>query len=109
MNDDIRILFTEYRQKRKGNFNSNIRRLDDLDRNEKNKNIIWYILIIAFGLIFVPLILNRLKSNDIVRSESRSLKVDNFENNAIPLSFLIINDKKKKVPQFNFLEIKMED
>ena len=35
MNDDIRILFTEYRQKRKGNFNSNIRRLDDLDRNEK--------------------------------------------------------------------------
>ena len=26
MNDDIRILFTEYRQKRKGNFNSNIRR-----------------------------------------------------------------------------------
>ena len=102
MNDDIRILFTEYRQKRKGNFNSNIRRLDDLDRNEKNKNIIWYILIIAFGLIFVPPILNRLKSNDIVRSESRSLKVDNFENNAIPLSFLIINDKKKKVPQFNF-------
>tara|TARA_B100000925_G_scaffold136835_2_gene102389 strand:- start:1449 stop:2141 length:693 start_codon:yes stop_codon:yes gene_type:complete len=35
MNDDIRILFTEYRQKRKGNFNSNIRRLDDLDGNEK--------------------------------------------------------------------------
>ena len=69
---------------------------------KKNKNIIWYILIIAFGLIFVPLILNRLKSNDIVRSESRSLKVDNFENNTIPLSFLIINDKKKKVPQFNF-------
>ena len=35
MNDDIRILFTEYRQKRKGNFNSNIRRLDNLDINEK--------------------------------------------------------------------------
>jgi len=69
---------------------------------KKNKNIIWYILIVAFGLIFVPLIINRLKSNDIVRSESRSLKVDNFENNTIPLSFLIINDKKKKVPQFNF-------
>ena len=35
MNDDIRILFTEYRQKRKGNFNSNIRRLDNLDGDEK--------------------------------------------------------------------------
>ncbi len=30
MNDDLRILFTEYRQKRKGNFNSDIRRAEDL-------------------------------------------------------------------------------
>ena len=35
MNDDIRILFTEYRQKRKGNFNSNIRRITNLDGNDK--------------------------------------------------------------------------
>lgn len=69
---------------------------------KKNKNIIWYILIIAFGLIFVPIILNRLESNDIVRSESRSLKVDNFEKNTTPLSFLILNDQKKKVPEFKF-------
>ena len=34
MNDDIRILFTEYRQKRKGNFNSNIRRISNLDGND---------------------------------------------------------------------------
>ena len=34
MNDDIRILFTEYRQKRKGNFNSNIRRISNLDAND---------------------------------------------------------------------------
>ena len=32
MNDDVRILFTEYRQKRKGKFNSNIRRLDNIDK-----------------------------------------------------------------------------
>lgn len=30
MSEDIRILFTEYRQKRKGNFDSNSRRADDL-------------------------------------------------------------------------------
>ena len=35
MNDDIRILFTEYRQKRKGNFNSNIRRISNLDVDDK--------------------------------------------------------------------------
>ena len=30
MSDDIRILFTEYRQKRKGNFSSTTRRANDL-------------------------------------------------------------------------------
>jgi hypothetical protein len=35
MNDDMRILFTEYRQKRKGNFDSTTRRADDL-KNENN-------------------------------------------------------------------------
>jgi hypothetical protein len=35
MSDDLRILFTEYRQKRKGEFNSDTRRADDLlgDKN----------------------------------------------------------------------------
>ena len=32
MNDDLRILFTEYRQKRKGNYDSNARRADNLDK-----------------------------------------------------------------------------
>ena len=32
MNDDLRILFTEYRQKRKGNYDSNARRTDNLDK-----------------------------------------------------------------------------
>ena len=36
MSEDMRILFTEYRQKRKGNFNSTSRRADDLRGNEKN-------------------------------------------------------------------------
>ena len=35
MNDDMRILFTEYRQKRKGNFDSTTRRADDL-KSEDN-------------------------------------------------------------------------
>lgn len=37
MSEDIRILFTEYRQKRKGNFDSTTRRANDLiTENEKN-------------------------------------------------------------------------
>ena len=36
MSEDMRILFTEYRQKRKGNFNSTTRRAEDLLKNEIN-------------------------------------------------------------------------
>ena len=35
MSEDLRILFTEYRQKRKGNFNSTSRRADDIKGNEQ--------------------------------------------------------------------------
>ncbi|MCB0382067.1 MAG: hypothetical protein KDD05_01830 [Psychroserpens sp.] len=34
MSDDLRILFTEYRQKRKGKFDSSSRRADDINTNE---------------------------------------------------------------------------
>ena len=36
MSDDLRILFTEYRQKRKGEFNSDTRRAEDLIGEDKN-------------------------------------------------------------------------
>ena len=36
MSEDMRILFTEYRQKRKGKFDSNTRRADDILKNEIN-------------------------------------------------------------------------
>lgn len=36
MSEDLRILFTEYRQKRKGNFDSSSRRAQDLKTNEQN-------------------------------------------------------------------------
>lgn len=35
MSDDLRILFTEYRQKRKGDFNSDTRRANDLNNNHE--------------------------------------------------------------------------
>ncbi|MEO6347650.1 MAG: hypothetical protein ABIO60_07050 [Aquaticitalea sp.] len=37
MSEDIRILFTEYRQKRKGNFDSSSRRANDLNGNNEQK------------------------------------------------------------------------
>ena len=66
-------------------------------------NILIIILIIVFGLVFVPRIIDRVKNNDISRSESRSLKLDNFEKNIEPLPYLLMNNERKKVPEFNFV------
>jgi hypothetical protein len=38
MNEDMRILFTEYRQKRKGNFDSSKRRADDIKTQDEKDN-----------------------------------------------------------------------
>ena len=66
------------------------------------RNILIIILLIVFGLVFVPRIIDRVKNNDISRSESRSLKLDNFEKNIEPLPYLLMNNERKKVPEFNF-------
>ena len=67
------------------------------------KNILIIILIVAFGLIFVPRIIDRVNNDDISRSESRSLKFDNFEKNIEPLPYLLLNNERKKVPDFKFI------
>ena len=38
MSEDVRILFTEYRQKRKGEFDSSTRRADNLKQNNEQEN-----------------------------------------------------------------------
>ena len=67
------------------------------------RNILIIILIVVFGLVFVPKIIDRVKNNDISRSESRSLKLDNFEKNIKPLPYLLMNNERKKVPEFKFV------
>tara|TARA_B100001093_G_scaffold296692_1_gene282876 strand:+ start:65 stop:802 length:738 start_codon:yes stop_codon:yes gene_type:complete len=67
------------------------------------KNILIILLIAAFGLVFVPRIIDRVKNDDISRSESRSLKFDNFEKNIQPLPYLLLNNERKKVPDFKFI------
>ena len=67
------------------------------------KNILIIILILVFGLVFVPRIIDRVKNDDVSRSESRSLKLDNFEKNIEPLPYLLVNNERKKVPDFKFI------
>ena len=70
---------------------------------DNKKNIIIIILILVFGLVFVPRIIDRVKNDDVSRSESRSLKLDNFEKNIEPLPYLLVNNERKKVPNFKFI------
>ncbi len=69
----------------------------------RKKNILIIILILAFGLVFVPRIIDRVKNDDVSRSESRSSKFDNFEKNIEPLPYLLVNNERKKVPDFKFI------
>ena len=70
---------------------------------DNKKNIIIIILILVFGLVFVPRIIDRVKNDDVSRSESRSLKLDNFEKNIEHLPYLLVNNERKKVPDFKFI------
>ena len=108
MSEDMRILFTEYRQKRKGNFDSNSRRASDLKINMKSKANYSYVgvafIVLVFGILFIPKIVNRFNEGDIIRNdESRSNGISSQNNKKLSdLSFIEINGVAKKVPEFSF-------
>ena len=61
-------------------------------------------ILLVFGIIFIPKIVNRIKQGDITRTESRSKNLSlNEITNTTPLSYLIINGEKKKVSSFSFI------
>jgi protein SCO1/2 len=64
-------------------------------------------IVLVFGIIFVPKIVDRISNNDISREESRSNSVsansDQRENVGTPLEYLLIDGERKKVPEFEFI------
>lgn len=62
-------------------------------------------VILIFGIIFVPKIVDRVSDNDITRDESRSEDVSTNNNSDVKksdLAYLEINGEPKKVPDFSF-------
>lgn len=59
-------------------------------------------IILLFGILFIPRIVNRVKNNDISRSDRMSEGQDNNFSNNEKLSYIEINGKRKRVPNFSF-------
>jgi protein SCO1/2 len=61
-------------------------------------------IILVFGIIFIPKIVDRISGHDVSRMESRSKNVStNSESFTSDLTFLEINGTPKKVPSFSFV------
>lgn len=61
-------------------------------------------IILVFGIIFVPRIIERIANNDISRQESRSdLKTKRTSKKA-NLAYVLNNGEKRKVPNFSFTD-----
>ncbi len=64
-------------------------------------------IILVFGIIFIPRIIDRVSNDDITRDESRSQSVNKKEDEtttASGLEYLVINGERKKVPAFSFTD-----
>lgn len=62
------------------------------------------LIILVFGIIFIPRIIDRITNKDVTRTESRSKNISTQVNDDKPLAFLEINGTPKKVPAFSFTD-----
>lgn len=61
-------------------------------------------IILVFGIIFVPRIVDRVANKDISREESRSKSIKTSMTDNSELEYLVINGERKKVPEFSFTD-----
>lgn len=61
-------------------------------------------IILVFGIIFIPRIIDRLKTGDIIRNERISIDKNQKSSSKSDekLLFLEINEERRKVPEFSF-------
>jgi len=61
-------------------------------------------IILVFGIIFVPRIVDRIKNNTIVENDRLNVPTKNDEKSKSDLAYIEINDNRKKVPAFSFTD-----
>ena len=77
-------------------------RLTKEDEQYKMKNKYTYVwvslVVLVFGIIFIPRIIDRIKDGTIVEKDRMNIKDNNGD-----LAFVLLNGKKRKVPSFEFI------
>ncbi|WP_067145048.1 SCO family protein [Pseudotamlana agarivorans] len=61
-------------------------------------------IILVFGILFIPKIVDRITNKDVIRNESRSNSVKENPAQTSDLAFIEINGEAKKVPHFSFID-----
>lgn len=61
-------------------------------------------IMLVFGIIVIPRIVNRYAESDVIRDESRSQTIGFNSKQSNTLAYLEINGKKRKVPDFSFID-----
>ncbi len=59
-------------------------------------------IILVFGIIFVPRIVDRMKNNSVVENDRLNVPTENDVKSKSDVAFIEINGKPKKVPSFSF-------
>ncbi|TNJ41927.1 SCO family protein [Tamlana fucoidanivorans] len=59
-------------------------------------------VLLVFGIIFIPRIVDRISNEDIIRNESRSDFANQNKSESSDLAYIEINGNAKKVPDFSF-------
>jgi protein SCO1/2 len=62
------------------------------------------LIILVFGIIFIPRIIDRISNKDITREESRSKSISKQISVKSNLAFITINGENRKVPAFSFTD-----
>lgn len=60
------------------------------------------LVILVFGILFIPKIVDRISNNDIIRTESRSDSAQERKVKETPLAFIENNGARRQVPNFSF-------
>ncbi|GAA4289805.1 SCO family protein [Aestuariibaculum suncheonense] len=61
-------------------------------------------IILLFGILFVPKIIDRIQNGDVVRDESRSDFASEKKGKSSDLAFIEVDGAPKKVPSFSFTD-----